>query len=773
MQMLTRSQAWALLRLFCLTDIFRSLAVHSLAARGVLGSPTAVTFASETLKLVVATAGIACSRDGRLLDRFRLGGSKLTPVPNKSRFARCMPYLSFAVPAALYTFNNNLFLRALYTTSPAMLHICTLSKIPFTAILHHIAVRRRESEAMWLSLAILTCGAVIAVSPEELPDPEPPGLLRLANFARAPLVGVVIGAVSACASVWNEVLIKKEIDFWAGQFYLYLWGCLFAGGAAALGGVRGITLGSPAVPASPAASTLVVAVSAGTGLLAADILRQQDNLVKLIGASLGACSVFVLQHIFYPLVDEVNFHTTFGVGLLTIATYAYDWHKDHADVANQVAAGGDYLELDSTEQGEEAVAEQVGSNGQKEGALLAGRERPSLAWLSGVLGFVIVVSAVLTMLPVPEQSIRKDLKEYFTPLKLPPAQWDVPVRDLDCLLRFSGGGEIHHNASFIADLEERIGESGCPVFPIPDAGLITHLYWSGPWKPNTHALTIDTWLATQRWRSSHLIWWYEGEGPPLEWASRYTDRDSPYRELVEFRQFDDSLAEGTCLADMPEWYDVAYRQKVKMPIQSRSDLVRILLLAKFGGLWLDADSIPLRDLTPLLRMGPVVPTNGYTSNNNVLVYGPTYGGVGKRVMEIACQLPYDRIKAQQLYPELNLTPDHWYWLYNEGLHRLCRTRGCGVGNIAIQLVDGMYWSENTFAPCERGKYPAEAPLPAQIHGPFVWHARMTKIPDDDECYDRSSGTLLSVVRQRVDEILLHNQLGHGRNIFPGPGYAPA
>jgi mannosyltransferase OCH1-like enzyme len=63
---------------------------------------------------------------------------------------------------------------------------------------------------------------------------------------------------------------------------------------------------------------------------------------------------------------------------------------------------------------------------------------------------------------------------------------------------------------------------------------------------------------------------------------------------------------------MREWTDEEYRKEIHMPIQTRSDLIRLLLLSKYGGMWLDADSIPLRDFTPLIRAGPVAPTYDHT-----------------------------------------------------------------------------------------------------------------------------------------------------------------
>lgn len=97
---------------------------------------------------------------------------------------------------------------------------------------------------------------------------------------------------------------------------------------------------------------------------------------------------------------------------------------------------------------------------------------------------------------------------------------------------------------------------------------------------------------------------------------------------------------------MREWTDPEYAKEVGVPITTKSDLVRLLLLKKYGGVWLDgalrlvsslcvltsksgrssaddllaffsffsflpfldtADTVPLRDLAPLARIGPTVP----------------------------------------------------------------------------------------------------------------------------------------------------------------------
>jgi len=45
---------------------------------------------------------------------------------------------------------------------------------------------------------------------------------------------------------------------------------------------------------------------------------------------------------------------------------------------------------------------------------------------------------------------------------------------------------------------------------------------------------------------------------------------------------------------------------VEMPSMTRRDLIRLLLLAKFGGVFVDVDTVFLRDLSEVVRAGPGV-----------------------------------------------------------------------------------------------------------------------------------------------------------------------
>jgi hypothetical protein len=108
---------------------------------------------------------------------------------------------------------------------------------------------------------------------------------------------------------------------------------------------------------------------------------------------------------------------------------------------------------------------------------LRNRLGPTLTKVFIALSAFLVVFSIVSLIFVKktdEKSIEKDVERYFKPLGIQPARWDVPAegKDIDCVRKFSGGGEVNKKSSFLADLGERISESGCPVYPIPDKGLI-------------------------------------------------------------------------------------------------------------------------------------------------------------------------------------------------------------------------------------------------------------------------------------------------------------
>lgn len=182
-----------------------------------------------------------------------------------------------------------------------------------------------------------------------------------------------------------------------------------------------------------------------------------------------------------------------------------------------------------------------------------------------------------------------------------------------------------------------------------------------------------------------MIFWYEMDEPPESTLNYF----KPYSKYVEFRKIDLAAeGKGTCLEAMPEWTDPSYRETVPFNVPTLSDMIRTLLLSKYGGVWVDTDMIFLRDMTPLLRIGPsaVGPSHG-RYNNDILIYGSADGGVGQKVLSLLCRMsanqtefekewnmPFHRTDFEKEW-HLNESDMLWGLLYNDILLAVCEDVG--------------------------------------------------------------------------------------------------
>jgi solute carrier family 35 (UDP-sugar transporter), member A1/2/3 len=73
----------------------------------------------------------------------------------------------------------------------------------------------------------------------------------------------------------------------------------------------------------------LVTASAGTGLVIANILRKQDNLVKIVGTSAGIVVIIFAQFLLFPSLraTTLNIHTAVGVAIVAISTWRYNHYK--------------------------------------------------------------------------------------------------------------------------------------------------------------------------------------------------------------------------------------------------------------------------------------------------------------------------------------------------------------------------------------------------------------------------------------------------------------
>ncbi|POY75483.1 hypothetical protein BMF94_1385 [Rhodotorula taiwanensis] len=762
-----------LLPLYVTVDTARALLTYALLHSGVKLSPTAISLGSEALKLAVASIAIgwAGGRGAGAKQSGFLSRIALTAEGGSSR-GGVAAYLKYAVPAALFLANNVMYLGALSYVTPALLQTCVLSKLPLTALLHHIAVMPRRGKEMWLSLACLSLGLILAGSPDALWDSQQRSKITFRDLITGPVIGLTIGVVSACSSIWTELVFREQVEFWTAQFWLYLWGTVLAGLA---------HLASHAIALAPPSSgkvqqqvakssawpfIAVVLITACSGLSVAAILKQRDNLVKLVGSSLCITTLYVLQHVCFPLAEEVESRAVIGIGILTVSTWAYNYYKDQPNQdGGQTAEPALYtaLQLDSgkPEDGSNLDGRPVARGEYANATEPSAIPRPTLfrLLLCGVI--ISLLAAVPPFLPRPARSIERDFTSFFSPRHIYPADWSkVSVRESQrCVMdAFQDGLEPDRHPSLLADWEERIVHSACPVYPVPDSGLTFHARWRDGTE-EAHDFATDTFLASQRLRAGHrLIWWYEANGsspasgPDEAFRARYLASESPFTPFVEARPLKlDDLARGTCA-----------EESLKQPTSHEllRDLGRNLVLARYGGIWVGDETILLRDLTPLIRTGPLVPglSDGTSPVDDLLLYGPAWSGLGERILALACKSFLSSDPARNL----------------RGVHETClRDPRCGVKPFPMQWATGSLVSEDC-EPVEEAIFPSDEaetrPAPAHLHGIFAWRARVQSRSGEDPCWKAGSGSALAAIRARTAEILETMPLGLGVDLFPGPGF---
>lgn len=685
-----------------------------------------------------------------------------------------------------------------------LLHVTILAKLPITAVLHHLLIKRQPNSFAWRSLAVLCIGLLVANIPKGFwsgSNDDSTSLLATSAAFLGPIIGVSIALISGFTSIYTEVVLKQKVAFWVAQFWLYVYGALFAGialstwdGRVAHGAEHGHdTHASFGVAA--ATNLAVIAATAGTGLVVANILRKRDNLVKLVGTSASIVTITLAQCILFSELRSRTWtmQTVIGTGIISISTWTYHYYKQqpaqphtHYEPVPDLEASEETKSnasedshdglTSNTRQDEEGISATMASVDEKDTTL-----RPTLKRIS-IAALLVVLVALTTTIDLPgtfqpskpSSNAVDDIERFFVPHQVEPAVWGETENPVRCIEDWVEREKILPSSDTLVDWETAFLKSDCPVYPIPKGGLIFHQYWKGPWR-QFQEITIESFLATQRLGDGHkLIYWYEEGGPPEGVRKRFTEGE--YAKYVEFREFDhEKEGAGYCVEGMPEWYNQEYQDELEMPESTRSDIIRYVLLKRYGGVWLDADTIPMRDLTPMIRSGPSACGMDQKEqwNNNVLVFGPPGTGIGEKVLETTCGITYNETAYEERYGDDAIMPNMHYWIFNDAVFKTCELKtNCGINRFPIAFTDGVYFlAENqpSILPCEDGDlYLKGSELPAALRGLFTWHARLGQ--HGSECVELGRPTLIAALRRRILKMLDKGLDMGGRDILPGPGF---
>jgi hypothetical protein len=126
-------------------------------------------------------------------------------------------------------------------------------------------------------------------------------------------------------------------------------------------------------------------------------------------------------------------------------------------------------------------------------------------------------------------------------------------------------------------------------YDYPEKIIPFHIY--SEFKTSKELVALKSYLATQNLEKTKLIVWSDYDISKQE-------NIQPYKDMVDFKVYNSQeLSKGTPLENSKLHFSLNYDQNHWM----HSGIMRFLALYKFGGIYVDMDTILLRDFRPILN----------------------------------------------------------------------------------------------------------------------------------------------------------------------------
>lgn len=232
-----------------------------------------VPFSASSCVLMIEVAKLLVS----LLSLLLTGGT--SPLRSPLRLRLVAPY---AVPATLYTLNNNLAVVMQAHMDPSSFQILSNLKIASTALLYSVCLGKRLRSAQWLALGLLmAAGGLHSYSSLDLHGPgreEVDESPRLHITARGLFLVLVYCGVSGLAAVYTERVLKSQkLPLSVQNLYLYMFGVAINGlsSLSSIGSDGGFLEGYSGVVWG------IIAGQAANGLLMSVVLKHGSGITRL------------------------------------------------------------------------------------------------------------------------------------------------------------------------------------------------------------------------------------------------------------------------------------------------------------------------------------------------------------------------------------------------------------------------------------------------------------------------------------------------------------
>ncbi|MEQ2212145.1 hypothetical protein XENOCAPTIV_026100 [Xenoophorus captivus] len=196
------------------------------------------------------------------------------------------PYLllvaPYAVPAVLYTFNNNLVVVMQAYMDPSSFQMLSNLKIASTALLYSVCLGKRLRSAQWVALGLLmAAGGFHSYSTLDLQGPQRADVdegPRLHITAWGLFLVLVYCGVSGLAAVYTESVLKSQkLPLSVQNLYLYVFGV-------AINGLSSLsTIGSDKrfLEGYSWVVWVIIAGQAANGLLMSVVLKHGSGITRL------------------------------------------------------------------------------------------------------------------------------------------------------------------------------------------------------------------------------------------------------------------------------------------------------------------------------------------------------------------------------------------------------------------------------------------------------------------------------------------------------------
>ncbi|XP_035761983.1 solute carrier family 35 member A3b isoform X2 [Neolamprologus brichardi] len=254
---------------------------------------------AEVLKIFMCTLLIFSENNFSLRAMYELLYKEILNKP--------VELVKLAVPAGIYTLQNNLLYVALSNLDAATYQVTYQLKILTTALFSVSMLGKKLGSYQWLSLLFLTAGVTLVQLPvESLGDSE---LQTLQNVMSASsqfvgLIAVLMACVSSgFAGVYFEKILKETSQsLWLRNIQLGLFSFLF--GLTGMMVYEGESVKQEGIfQGYNIITCIVVVLQALGGLIVAVVIKYADNILKGFATSL---SIMVSTLISYFLLKDFN-----------------------------------------------------------------------------------------------------------------------------------------------------------------------------------------------------------------------------------------------------------------------------------------------------------------------------------------------------------------------------------------------------------------------------------------------------------------------------------